>query len=93
MNESFNFRPQNWKRIELKDFTAFILHYPFIHEYRQLFIDETDFKKGVTPAMLFYLEDKSYGVAVVKSYTEENDGFFSFGPGKKQWDDNNIAYL
>ena len=93
MDERFNYRPENWKKIELKDFTSFILHYPFLNEYRQIFIDENDVKKGVVPAVLFYLEDRSYGVAIVKSYTDEEDSFFSFGVGTKNYDNQNIAYL
>lgn len=94
MNAKFNYRPENWKKIELKDFTSFLLHYPFVHEYRQIFIDEDDVKKGVTPTMLFYLPDKSYGVAIVRNHIDnEEDTFFSFGNGKKEWDDSNIAYL
>ena len=93
MDEKFNYRPKYWQKIELKDFTSFLLHYPFEHEYRQLFVDEKNIRKGVVPAILFYLQDKSYGVAIVKNYTENEDSFFSFGDGKGKYDDNNIAYL
>ena len=93
MKKRFNFRPSNWKEIDINRFLDFLLQYPFDHEYRQLFIDENDVRKGVTPAQLFYTTDKLFGVALVKNRINLKNEFYSFGIDKAEYDKQNIAYI
>ena len=88
---TINTRPLDWKKINLKKFTKFIVNEQFIDEYRQLFVDEDDPKKGTTPARLFFLLDKEYGVAVVRRAKEVEYDYFEFG--NKNYHMSNIAFL
>lgn len=93
MEKRFNFRPANWKEIDVDRFLDFLLNYPFKHEYRQLFIDESNVTKGVTPAQLFYTKDEELGVAIVKNRMTFKNEFYSFGIDKAEYDRKNIYYI
>lgn len=93
MEKRFNFRPDNWREIDIDRFLDFLLNYPFKHEYRQLFVDEQNVTKGVTPAQLFYTLDEELGVAVVKNISNLKNEFYSFGKSKIEYEKQNIAYL
>lgn len=92
MKNSFNFRPDNWKKIDLKHFFNFITSYAFTSEYRQLYKNEDNPGMGIMPSVLFFLIDKSSGVAVIKNIETDDYNFFSFGKNLKTIEKENIAY-
>ena len=92
MLDNFNYRPDNWKKADLKYFLDFITSYNFFVEYRQLYRNEDVPSKGILPTKFFHLKDKSAGVALVKYIENNSYEYFSFGKDLKQLQIENIAY-